>query len=28
VKDAPDWDEARWRTDDYRHELGDYYKAS
>jgi PRC-barrel domain protein len=28
VKDAPDWDETRWRTDDYRHELGDYYQAS
>jgi hypothetical protein len=27
VRAAPDWDAGRRRTDDYRHEVGDYYHA-
>jgi len=28
VKRAPDWDEDKWRSDGYRRELGQHYRAN
>jgi hypothetical protein len=28
VRRAPDWDEATWRSDGYRRELGQHYRSS